>query len=193
MDVVKPIETTYRGVRFRSRLEARWACCFDALGIEWVYEHEGYETPYGRYLPDFWLPQVSVDGATGVLFEVKPSDWRDDLETHPEMLTPTLEAYLPVTPHVQLNCVARNLGVGGMLARGFRYDGDYWPGLEEVAPHWDHPMAIDLCGCGAVTFRIANGHFRHEPHCAKANPVQSAYRVERAYRIASAYRYWEGK
>lgn len=53
---IKPIETEYSGVRFRSRLEARWAVFFDALGISWEYEPEGFELPSGRrYLPDFRL------------------------------------------------------------------------------------------------------------------------------------------
>ena len=38
--MVKPIETVYKGYRFRSRLEARWAVFFDALDIEWYYEPE---------------------------------------------------------------------------------------------------------------------------------------------------------
>lgn len=42
---IKAIETSYKGYRFRSRLEARWAVFFDALGIEWEYEKEGYELP----------------------------------------------------------------------------------------------------------------------------------------------------
>ncbi|HEF5705400.1 hypothetical protein [Bacillus cereus group sp. BfR-BA-01423] len=51
---IKPIETIYKGYRFRSRLEARWAVFFDALGIEWKYENEGYDLgEYGWYLPDF--------------------------------------------------------------------------------------------------------------------------------------------
>lgn len=50
------IETVYRGVRFRSRLEARWAVIFDRAGILWDYEKEGYNLPSGPYLPDFWLP-----------------------------------------------------------------------------------------------------------------------------------------
>jgi hypothetical protein len=53
---VKAIETAYKGYRFRSRLEARWAVFFDALGIVWEYEKEGFELPSGRYLPDFWIP-----------------------------------------------------------------------------------------------------------------------------------------
>ena len=39
---MRPIETKYKGCRFRSRLEARWAVFFDALGIKWWYEPEGF-------------------------------------------------------------------------------------------------------------------------------------------------------
>lgn len=56
----KPIETKYKGYRFRSRLEARWAVYFDSLRIDWEYEKEGFHLPSGMYLPDFWLPQVSM-------------------------------------------------------------------------------------------------------------------------------------
>jgi hypothetical protein len=49
------IETLYKGYRFRSRLEARWAVFFDALGVDWQYEPQGYEVGGQRYLPDFWL------------------------------------------------------------------------------------------------------------------------------------------
>jgi hypothetical protein len=58
---IKPIETHYKGYRFRSRLEARWAVFFDAMGLEWEYEKEGFDLGDGRYyLPDFWLPQVQM-------------------------------------------------------------------------------------------------------------------------------------
>ena len=54
MSDIKPIETIYNGYRFRSRLEARWAVFFDALGVKYEYEPEGFELPSGkRYLPDF--------------------------------------------------------------------------------------------------------------------------------------------
>lgn len=66
---IKAIETHYNGYRFRSRLEARWAVFFDALGIRWEYEPEGYVLPDGvRYLPDFWLPTF----CGGMFAEVKP-------------------------------------------------------------------------------------------------------------------------
>lgn len=59
---IAAIETHYAGHRFRSRLEARWAVFFDVLGIEWMYEPQGYEIPNLEngsfpYLPDFWLPR----------------------------------------------------------------------------------------------------------------------------------------
>lgn len=53
MSTIKPIETHWRGYRFRSRLEARWAVAFDRMGFSWVYEAEGYRLPSGLYLPDF--------------------------------------------------------------------------------------------------------------------------------------------
>lgn len=56
MSTIKAIETRYAGCRFRSRLEARWAVFLDQLNIGWEYEPEGFETPAGRYLPDFYLP-----------------------------------------------------------------------------------------------------------------------------------------
>ena len=61
MTTIKAIETKYKGCRFRSRLEARYAVLFDALGMEWHYEPEGFELEhYGRYLPDFYLPQIDM-------------------------------------------------------------------------------------------------------------------------------------
>lgn len=39
--MITPIETIYKGYRFRSRLEARWAVFMDACGADWEYEPEG--------------------------------------------------------------------------------------------------------------------------------------------------------
>lgn len=54
---IKPIETTYNGYRFRSRLEARTAVFLDAAHIPYSYEPEGFVFEDGTtYLPDFFLP-----------------------------------------------------------------------------------------------------------------------------------------
>ncbi len=57
----KAIETIYKGYRFRCRLEARWAVFFDALGMPFEYEKEGFVLNDGtKYLPDFWLPSLKL-------------------------------------------------------------------------------------------------------------------------------------
>lgn len=61
---IKAIETVYKGYRFRSRLEARWAVFFDEMGYDWEYESEGYQLSDGTwYLPDFKV--------NGEFFEIK--------------------------------------------------------------------------------------------------------------------------
>jgi len=71
---VQAIQTVYSGYRFRSRLEARWAVFFDALGLRYEYEPEGFNlgADVGPYLPDFHLPKQS--GFRGGWIEIKPCD-----------------------------------------------------------------------------------------------------------------------
>src|SRR6185369_17742242 len=64
---IKAIPTMYRGVQFRSRLEAKYACLFDQLGWVWDYE----QLDYDGYIPDFTLAFKKP-----MLVEVKPiNDW----------------------------------------------------------------------------------------------------------------------
>lgn len=93
--VIPAIETVYKGYRFRSRLEARWAVFFDELAIDWRYEAEGYEIRVNgktrRYLPDFYLPKF------GVWVEVKGDENRLDVPllafaAHPETGLPASPA-----------------------------------------------------------------------------------------------------
>ena len=60
INVIKAIPTTYKGITFRSRVEARWARFFDEIEIKWEYEREGFVLPCGPYLPDFWLPELEM-------------------------------------------------------------------------------------------------------------------------------------
>ena len=75
---LKVIETVYRGHLFRSRIEARWAVFYDALGVPWEYEKEGFDLDGSDdrgswYLPDFWLPEqdcfVEIKGEIPKLIE----------------------------------------------------------------------------------------------------------------------------
>lgn len=69
MSQIKAIQTEYKGYKFRSRLEARWAVFFDAVRIKWEYEPQGFECENGtKYLPDFYLPEQKI------WCEVKPNE-----------------------------------------------------------------------------------------------------------------------
>jgi hypothetical protein len=82
MQKLTGIPTTYAGVEFRSRLEAKWAAFFDLVGWKWTYE----PLDYPGWIPDFMLAGVP----RGILVEVKP-----------EHQWPATEAELGaiVTPH----------------------------------------------------------------------------------------------
>ena len=63
--------TLYRGITFRSRLEARWAAFFDQCEWTWQYEPE-------IVIPG-WLPDFSIAAHAGpILVEVKPIDRFDE-------------------------------------------------------------------------------------------------------------------
>lgn len=75
MSEFKAIDTEYKGYLFRSRLEARWAVFFDAIGLRWEYEPEGIVLSDGtQYLPDFFLPEFHC------YFEVKRKSIKGTLE-----------------------------------------------------------------------------------------------------------------
>jgi hypothetical protein len=50
------IPTTFKGIEFKSRLEAQTAFLFETFGIPWQYEPKSLMLPNGIcYTPDFWL------------------------------------------------------------------------------------------------------------------------------------------
>jgi hypothetical protein len=72
---MKPIQTTYKGYRLRSRLEARWAVFLDALGMTWPYVDEGFDLGDGLwYLPDFFVEEwdcwIEIKGSKPIEEEV---------------------------------------------------------------------------------------------------------------------------
>jgi hypothetical protein len=73
------IVTLYAGVRFRSRLEARYAAWFDAVGIGWEYEPALDQAEEGGLRG--WLPDFVLDLASGpALAECKPALRVDDFQ-----------------------------------------------------------------------------------------------------------------
>ncbi len=85
---IKPIRTAYNNYLFRSRLEARWAVFFDALGIRYEYEPEMQEVgkiQVYNYIPDFFLPDldlyVEIKGQQPNETELsKAAGWARDVE-----------------------------------------------------------------------------------------------------------------
>ena len=49
--VIPAIKTKYKNIKFRSRLEARWAAFFDLLKWDWEYE----PIDCSGWIPDFVL------------------------------------------------------------------------------------------------------------------------------------------
>ncbi len=69
---MKAIQTIYKGRRFRSRLEARWAIFFDSIDIGWEYETEGFELGNTKYLTDFRIQSFGAN-KVDLYVEIKPN------------------------------------------------------------------------------------------------------------------------
>lgn len=75
MNNISPVTTRYKGYRFRSRTEARWAIVFDTINLKWIYENEGYNIPdMGWYLPDFFMPKQPALIVDSLTIEIKGID-----------------------------------------------------------------------------------------------------------------------
>lgn len=65
------ITTTYRGIEYRSRLEAKWAAFFTQIGWKFTYE------PFDG---DGYIPDFLIHGDQPLLVEVKPAATRGQYE-----------------------------------------------------------------------------------------------------------------
>jgi len=141
---MQAIQTQYKGYRFRSRLEARWAVFFDALGIKFEYEPEGFVLKNGkRYLPDFYLPDVSLrrSSSSGIYIEIKPT--AETASAAIEGFESALVAFAGLPP-------------------GNEADGGY-----ELGPFcWDNYMSFMQCTrCGHVKIEYLESNYMICPHC----------------------------
>lgn len=165
---MKAIPTTYRGVQFRSRLEARWAQFMDRIGVVWEYEPEGVQLKDGtRYLPDFWLPLVHHRGRQGAIyFEIKPTS-----PTEGEQHKARLLAWGSAIPVI---VVERSPGVCSVESLEEHVGG--------MAGWHDQGLQFARCdNCGQVDVGF---YASHEPACPcgkdSFNPFNSALEKARA-------------
>lgn len=192
---IKPIETEYAGIMFRSRLEARWAVFFDTLGIEWEYEPEAFHLPSGSYLPDFFLPSVNA------WFEVKGRHAKDN---HHKLFE--LVARTGIDGYIATGSMPTDLGVSGPVTR-------FMPHIWSM-DDFDHYAwcVCPWCGKPGIEFEARGarvcGWEKH--HTNEEDAKRAAYgsdpkdwgrvddrmhsgddrRVIAAYTAARAYRFW---
>ena len=69
--MTKGIPTVYQHMRFRSRLEAKWAKFFDLCGWRWSYE------PFDL---DGWIPDFAIGDRLQTLVEIKPVMSVDEID-----------------------------------------------------------------------------------------------------------------
>lgn len=75
---MSPFPIYYRGSRFRSEIEARWAVFWDEVKVLWEYEKRPFPLNTGFVVPSFWLPEVRG----GVWVEVVasyPEPWQQEM------------------------------------------------------------------------------------------------------------------
>jgi hypothetical protein len=194
--MLKAIETRYKGYRFRSRLEARWAVFFDAMGVTWGYEKEGYNLGSdGYYLPDFWLPTVfDRHGKPGIFVEIKgqePSSQERErcaaLALHSQLsvvlfvgVPHTAQEYPPRDAHYQWNYyndTDRDTD-GGSSPEGVGED-------NEMRVHW-------CSACRVMKVEFDNNYFTC-PKCHKETCITQADAIERAVTAARSARFEHGE
>lgn len=177
--MIQAIQTSYKGYRFRSRLEARWAVFFDAMGLDWRYEHQGYSLPHAApngYLPDFQIFSRK-DVGLSYFVEIKPI------------------AGLDVNTEALNKCIALSVHTGGQtvlfLAGDIGQDAmKLWINCDAQGPlvvpfaYMDcqktgrlvlQPECLDLCF-----------------HCEECRPV-NAKRATQGYAAARAARFEHGE
>jgi len=133
MGQIKALQTVYKGYKFRSRLEARWAVFFDTAGIKYMYEPEGFEyLPEGSrnekvyYLPDFWL------SSSKIYVEVKPtSDLSDEAIEKAKALAHSDDARLVIIVCGEPQTVLYEDGMIYLFYKNTdmgEIEGERWPG-----------------------------------------------------------------
>lgn len=182
-DYTYALPTFYRGRHYRSRLEARWAVFFEYMGIEYLYEPEGFALPSGdRYQPDFFLPGVYLRrGSPGVYIEVKPSyeavhasfsTLSEFGSGHRDFKYPPGSNPFVDDPHpgehnlvVLVGNVSSKAGVGEL-------------GHYQFGPWWDDNMGFQYCTeCHGLKIDFVGGNYDECPRCGSKG-YSTAYHAD---------------
>jgi hypothetical protein len=174
------IQTEYKGVKFRSKAEARWAVFFDTLGIKWQYEPEGYTDGTKKYLPDFYLPEL------GWFLEVKGTGATFDTEKVGLAVRATGKPLIVWRGEPTISwghdC--------DTCPRGFEAPIAYVPMASGIAE--DHPFwwcECPKCGRFGLTFDAESNRLPCGCNADDRNAGHSAA-LHRAVTEANTYRFW---
>jgi hypothetical protein len=177
----QPIPTEWRGIVFRSRLEARWALFMDELGLPYVYEQEAYDLPSRRYLPDFYVPRLSA------FVEIKPAaPSRDEMLACLELADATRRrvALFFGAPGHWLGAGYAETDSGLLYRPNYECDDRYYfcvcPACKAVG--------LEYLGRGE---RVCKGD-PHELGPGAKLPTHDAPAIRNAAHKANAYAFWAG-
>jgi hypothetical protein len=138
---ITAIPTTYQGIEFRSRLEAKWAFVFDQF--EWTWEYEAIDL--AGYIPDF----IILFPHGPMLVEVKPAMTQEDLEA----AIPKIEASGWDGEALILGAVANfdnfYTNTFGLITARKDYEDDHWA--------WDWAVHHFCDACQRQSLHHTNG------------------------------------
>ena len=201
MKTLKAIETEYRGYRFRSRLEARWAVFFDACGVKWEYEPEGYDLGDGLYyLPDFLLHGVEGRISGDLYVEVKGRMNDEDagkMIRFAQLGADSNADFFDFKKYETATLVVGDIPPGNKMPEIINFIG--WTsnyGKPDNKLWWPDLFSFELInGDPSPAFPGINKRGQFELFCNTHNgmPDMDPFATERAYRLARQARFEHGQ
>lgn len=185
----------YRGVQFRSTLEAQWAAFFDIAGWPWAYEP--------RVPMDFWVPDFELRGARWPIYvEVKPvfidESWRDAWPEEPELKkvlrnAPRIEQTEdgPAPPPYETLLLGmgpvHDFGSASEIVIG-AFNSECWLGHDLAALWTGYGRLFDFCGdLGSFEHRIS-GEYDGDHHLQCVSPEKVAAAWSLAHSLVSLWK-----
>lgn len=174
---MKSIPTTYKGIKFRSRTEARWAVFLEVLKIKFDYESDGFDLDGLFYLPDFWLPKQEI------WLEIKPVA-PDSTEQ---------EKAFRLANHTKKNVFIQT---GNPRVPGFPCEESSMASCHSPGHQEDFPFFWTRCeSCGEMDLTFEGRTERLSCRCEKRGPRYNfdAPELAMAYERATSHEFWNPK
>lgn len=167
--MIEAIQTTYNGTTFRSRTEARVAIALQSMGLRMCHEPEGFDLVSGRYVPDFWCPDVLHFGSSGIWIEAKGLPLRpNDIDRACELARLHAHTILIIEWSGEITTISSS----PWQEREIYTKSKHGLGLVACSSCGSVHLAMESCACGVCT-----GALTWAP-------------VKRAFEAAERHRFW---